>query len=384
VRCAAAEKKEKPMGLKELREGLAASLIERDGEIDALLLGLVAREHVLFISPPGCAKTQLAMSLAGAIQGANVFVRLLDKFTTPEELFGPLKLSALKADRYERAIAGYAPTAHIILFDEPFKASTAILNTTLTLLQERQYDNGGIRISCPLRVAIGASNEVPSAEEGRELSAVFDRFLIRRMMRPIAPSSHERLMFDDLLPVKQCATLTEIDAAAQAARLLPISGSGKEALLQIVAELNAAGVRPSDRRMRKAVGVARAAAMIDGAAEVQVGHLEPLADVLWDDPAQADKAAEIVQRIANPVGSKLNEILREVEQIAAAAVDKAAAMAAVPKLEKCKAKADHLAKSGNGRAAKLVEAINDRIIMVTAKAMDRSEDKVRAFLAATK
>ncbi|KKK78986.1 hypothetical protein LCGC14_2838060, partial [marine sediment metagenome] len=236
-------------GLGELRSALSASLIERNGEIDTALLGLVAREHVLLVGPPGTAKSLLINSVTAGIKGATNFQTLLTKFTTPEELFGPVKLSALKQDRYERAIDGYAPTAHILFVDEVWKASSAILNTLLTLLQERAYDNGGVRIDCPLRLAIAASNEWPSAEDGEELGAIFDRFLIRRVVNPVSPGGRNRLLYDDLPAVRPCVDLDTIDKMADEAALLPVGEEARIILSAILDELSGDGIRPGDRRI---------------------------------------------------------------------------------------------------------------------------------------
>ena len=48
--------------------------------------------------------------------------------------------------------------------DEVFKANSAILNALLTLLNEREFDNGTARLHTPLISVIGASNEAPTDE----------------------------------------------------------------------------------------------------------------------------------------------------------------------------------------------------------------------------
>ena len=47
-------------------------------------------------------------SYGSAPLGAAFFGR---RFSTPEELFGPLSLAALERDQFRRASAGYAPDA---------------------------------------------------------------------------------------------------------------------------------------------------------------------------------------------------------------------------------------------------------------------------------
>lgn len=371
------------MTIHALQTQLAAALIEREREIRALLLAAVAREHVLLVGPPGTAKSLLATSFAAGIDGARAFQVLLTKFSTPEEIFGPVSISALRDDRYERKVDGYAPTAHVLFIDEVFKASSAILNTTLTLLQERAYDNGGTRHPCPLRLAIGASNEWPNSEEAQELGAVFDRFALRVRVQPVSPAARERLLYDALPTVAPCATLADLDAAAAAAARIPVGDAARAALAQILDELAAAGIRPGDRRARKAVAIARAAAYLDGAAEVAPAHLEDLKHVLWVDPEHADRAADIIVRVANPTGARITEILRAVDEtVRSAGKDAAARMAAIKQLEESEREVAKLAPSGNGRAKAAQQYVRGERIRLQAAALGIDPAKVAAMMGA--
>ncbi len=62
----------------------------------------------------------------------------------------------------------------------PFQANSAILNTLLTILNERLFDNGSSRTEVPLICMVAASNELPESEE---LDALYDRFLFRKEVR---------------------------------------------------------------------------------------------------------------------------------------------------------------------------------------------------------
>ena len=170
----------------ELRNAVHAvsqNLVERSEESRLVVLGMVANEHILLLGAPGTGKSMLGRRLS-TLCGGNFFQRLLTRFTTPDEIFGPLSLKALENDEYKRVTTGFLPTASVAFLDEIFRANSAILNTLLTILNERMFDNGGgIREKCPIRCVVGASNDLP---EDEELDALYDRFLIRKEVMPVS------------------------------------------------------------------------------------------------------------------------------------------------------------------------------------------------------
>ena len=301
------------------RTEMASALIERDDEIDLVLTALIAKEHVLLVGPPGCAKSLLLDSLL-AWAGGSKFAILLTKYTVPEEVVGPVSLAGLKRDQYLRITSGKLPEADFAYLDEVFKASSAILNTLLRLLNERTFDAGdGTVRKVPLKLCVGASNEWPSPETGKELAALFDRFCFRRSVRPIlTQDGRKRLLWErDHVPTLSTSIApVEVEAAHFEAMSLPWSAAAREALETVIRELAREGVQPGDRRQVKAVAAARAFAWLHGAGQVEPEHLEVLAAVLWDDPQeQPQTCARIIAKVANPVGMRVNQLLLEVEQI---------------------------------------------------------------------
>jgi MoxR-like ATPase len=305
------------------RRELPAALIERDEEVDLVLTALVANEHVLLVGPPGCGKSLLLDSVL-AWTGGTKFSILLTKFTTPEEVMGPVSLAALKEDKYRRVTTGKLPEADYAFVDEVFKASSAILNTLLRILNERMYDAGdGVVRRVPLKLCVAASNEWASPDTGKELAALSDRFLLRKSVTPIrSQAGRQKLLWNRDHAPKLSSTISpaEVEQARRQALALEWSSDAREALEAVLKELAKEGVQPGDRRQFKTVGVVQAFAFLNGADEVLPEHLEVAQHCLWDDPhEQPQKAAQVIARVANPVGMRVTQLLLEVEQVLAAA-----------------------------------------------------------------
>src|SRR4051794_2860397 len=209
------------------RKELSSALIEREDEIDLVLTALVANEHVLLVGPPGCAKSLLLDSLL-TWAGGSRFSVLLTKFTVPEEVVGPVSLAALKADRYLRVTSGKLPEADFAFIDEVFKASSAILNTLLKILNERVYNAGdGVARKVPLKLCVAASNEWPSPDTGKELAALMDRFLLRKTVAPIrSQPGRQRLLWTRDHAPKLSAEVTPVDVEEARQRSLRLPWSG--------------------------------------------------------------------------------------------------------------------------------------------------------------
>lgn len=341
-----------------VRGELLAGLLEREVEVDISLVSLLCRQHVLLVGPPGTAKSMLADAITRFVDGTRFNV-LLSKYSVTEELFGPINVAGLKSGVYERITTGMLPEANVAFIDEIFKASSAILNTMLGVLNERKFRNGAVNHVCPLELAYGCSNEWGSA---KELGALFDRFLFRREVRPVVRAeSFQRLLWDaDLTPqISVSVTPAELVVARTEAGQLPWADDAKAALLKIFQNIRQEGIIPGDRRCRAAPAVASATAWITGATQVEPEHLDLLSHVLWTDHEEHPrKLAEIVGTIANPTGLAVNGLLIEADQIISGTnlKDLSSAASSTAKLGNIRDKLRGLSGTRADEAMKYVEA----------------------------
>ncbi|MDP2135422.1 MAG: AAA family ATPase [Sulfuritalea sp.] len=288
--------------LQAIVETLEQGLIERGQSVRLCLLAALSGEHSLLIGPPGTAKSELARRLHTVFRDARYFERLLTRFSVPEELFGPLSIKALEEDRYERHTDGFLPDASIAFIDEVFKANSAILNALLTLLNEREFDNGAGRQHCPLISAIGATNEVPEDEIGE---AFFDRFLVRMPVAAVSDDNFGALLDagrgchwtppDPALKLDQ----QDLDGLTDSAAAVAVPAEFVAVLAELRQHFAALPIEVSDRRWVKIVWLLRVAAASEGRSAVTLWDLLLLP---WLTAPDAPRQAAVADWLAARLG----------------------------------------------------------------------------------
>ena len=328
---------------------LETGLVEREGEARLLLLALVGGEHLLLLGPPGTAKSALCRRLS-SVCNLSYFERTLTRFSTPEELFGPLSLAALERDEYRRATTGFAPDAELLFIDEIFKSNSAILNTLLTLLNERIFDDGAQRKPVPLLSAVAASNEGPESEE---LAALYDRFLLRKLVSPVSDDGvlemlmgseaaaaedaasesgsvvvgdDEVSLFDAVLALRgTLQTVREATPSVELPRWVALLLRDARAHVRLAgAEGQHGSGYVSDRRLRRVAELLKSSAAAHGRTSVSVlDTLAVLPHVLWEEPEDAMSLSDWVEENALPDGGgeQLEFLLSSVRGRVAAAAE---------------------------------------------------------------
>jgi MoxR-like ATPase len=296
-----------------MRMELAQLFLERDPVIDGALVALLAGQHVLLIGPPGTAKSMLADELCRRLEGAQYFQWLLTKFTTPEELFGAVSLRALEADEYRRVTAQKLPEAHIAFLDEVFKANSSILNSTLTLMNERHFHNGRAVEDVPLITLFGASNELP---EDDELQALYDRFLLRFVVDYIADDFRFlRMLQGRAAAARTMLSLSDLRSLQEETRRVDVPQHVFRSLADSRRELTRKQIVASDRRYHQAVGLLRAHAFLHDRDAVSEEDLFFLEHVLWHDPTERSEVRATIHQLLRGYEDEAKALLYQTQEL---------------------------------------------------------------------
>ena len=338
-----------------LLQDMNRGIYEKETEISLSLLAALAGESIILLGPPGVAKSMVARQLKTAFRDAQSFEYLMSRFSTPDEIFGPVSIQKLKtSDTYERAVEGYLPTADVVFLDEIWKAGPAIQNTLLTVINEKIFRNGNREMHLPLKLLVAASNELPAKGEG--LEALWDRFVIRIESRPIKLEKNFRAMLLEANAKSKKSSVKQTPMGVETSeRDLFISENTKKKSVRSVKSVCDIRISPeeyaewaekickigvkeevldaisairkslrtvnvdeaaerrniyvSDRRWKNIVRLLRTSAFMQDREEVDICDLLPIYHCLWQEPEERDAIRSIVIRaLFSPFAEKLVEM----------------------------------------------------------------------------
>ena len=303
-----------------LREQLNHGVYEKEEVMAMSILSAVAGESIFLLGAPGVAKSLIARRFKYAFKDGKSFEYLMSRFSTPDEIFGPVAISKLKnEDKYERVIENYLPSANVVFLDEIWKAGPSIQNALLTVINEKVYRNGSQEVKVPMKALISASNELPAENEG--LEALWDRFLMRLIVEGVQKKEHFNAMISERLDSykdtisedlkitgEECEQWsTEIDGIEIPENVFNVIDVIRKKLqLHNDKEENRENqIYISDRRWRKIVRLLRTSAFLNDRTAVDLMDCFLLKECLWNEEKQRKIIENFVSDAIEQYGYKL-------------------------------------------------------------------------------
>lgn len=324
--------------IKKLLNFLNTGLFEKEEAIRLALLSAVAGESIFFLGPPGTAKSMISSRIHKAFKGdCKYFEYLMNEFSTPDEIFGSIKLKGLDEGIYEKNISGYLPEAQIAFLDEIWKSGPAILNTLLTIINEKKFRNGDKIINSPLQILLAASNELPRENAG--LDALYDRFIVRMLVNPVTSESDFFSLVEgkstELKITKEIENLlldiNEIKSWQNDISNVVLDNKIKNVITQIRKELTLKNQEASrddkekfyvsDRRWKKIINLLKTSAYLCGRKSIDLMDCQLITYCIWNTAKQRSEVKSIVENIVKQYGldcknsiDDINKVIKDFEK----------------------------------------------------------------------
>lgn len=294
---------------KKLLSALAEGLYERDNAIRLSFLAAIAGESIFLLGPPGVGKSLIARRLKYAFADGTSFEYLMSKFSTPDEIFGPISIKKLKEeDKYERLTERYLPGANIVFLDEIWKAGPAIQNALLTILNEKIYRNGDQDLEVDIRGIITASNELPPRNQS--LEPIWDRFLIRLEIGKIRNFQNlvdmivsTEDVYKDSVADELKLSKEELDKFGLAIDQVSVPPEVLNTIQLVMYKIEAFNQKPNntdrqiriyDRRWKKIIRLLRSSAFLNGRQRVDLMDCFLLEHCLWNYPEHREVVRDMI------------------------------------------------------------------------------------------
>ncbi|QEH61748.1 MoxR-like ATPase [Spiroplasma chinense] len=286
--------------IKKLIEAISYQVYEKETIFKLAMLALLGEESIFLLGKPGIAKSLISRRLKFAIKNGSNFEYLMSKFSTPEEIYGPIDLRLLKEGKYVRVVDGYLPSANVGFLDEIWKAGPSIQNTLLTIINEKIFRNGGKDIKVPLKLLISASNELPA--EGEGLEALFDRFIIRYIAKGLVKEDNFEQLLDgessldvEVDPRLQIS-VEELEAWKKQSKQVRMSRKTLDFIhyfrKKMTLDTNGEAYI-SDRRWKKIAGLMKTSAFYNGRATTDIPDLFVIPFCIWDNEDEEEAYTQI-------------------------------------------------------------------------------------------
>ena len=300
--------------LQNFRGSLNTAFLEREEVIDGLLASVITKQNTFLFGLPGTGKSELVRAVSSGFEGSKFFGYLLSPTTDPSELFGPVAISKLLKDEYTRDVEGYLPSANIAFLDELFRGSSAVLNSLLTILNERTFNNGKEIMHTPIQSIVAATNSFPQEES---LQAFCDRFLFRPTVEPLKKPTSRRLLdlwalgLKNRPVVKSGLTYKHLEELQESVSEIKVTDEFLDKFAQVFDLLASRGITISDRRRVQILKFIKGWAIVQGDDTVYADHLhKSLVHIIYQNVDDISVIKEVLQQAVPTAEKMLTDIKR--------------------------------------------------------------------------
>jgi MoxR-like ATPase len=172
---------------------IETSLINKEEVFKMLALAEATGLPCLLIGAPGVAKTKTVLDYAKAWLNRDgkmtakdfaekIYILETDEGTKASEIKGMPDLGKLFTDN-EYSLSTPIADAEIVIINEVDKASSAIRNAMLGVMNEKFLFNGKHKIPCKWKLFVATCNEIPKEEKN---SPFWDRFMLKHTVNRVS------------------------------------------------------------------------------------------------------------------------------------------------------------------------------------------------------
>lgn len=302
---------------------LQANNVERNEDIELMILSILAKVDGLFLGEPGTGKTYMIELLVNqCLVDMKLFTHLFAKDQSADEVLGPRDVMAMKQGLIARLSDGYLPNANVGYADEIFKASPPMLNPLLDLYANRVLKTGGkVRDCSQLLAIIASSNELPERED---LMAFRDRIGFTKFVAAVRTPEGRRAVTDLQLDQQSNGidttglsplTLGEVQAACDQVRQVLVPDAIREMMTTAEQKWAENGHAPSKRRVGQMWRMVKAHAYLNGRTTVVADDLIVCQHMAWNHPDHAASAREVIMEFASVFTRHANRLREAMEPI---------------------------------------------------------------------
>lgn len=311
--------------IQNLLKQLCVNLYEREEVMALTLLSAIAGESIFLLGKPGVAKSLIARKLKYAFKDAKSFEYLMNRFSTPDEIFGPVSISKLKDhDKYERITENYLPKSDIVFLDEIWKASLMIQNTFLMVFDTKEESSSVI-------IATSITHSPIHYTLKPDYSNLIDRFILTLMVEELSDKDNFLKMIAEDVNLNLDTVNSDLKISSEdyknwqeSIKKVAIPKEVFDVILYIKTSIDKQNEKKSkeseeiyisDRRWKKAIKILKTSAFLNGRSEVDLMDCFLLKHILWDIPEQIEFFEELIATAVKEYGYKEQVNLSEYEKL---------------------------------------------------------------------